>query len=215
MNTDLHNEDYPRLVPPEVVYEHKASLKKPVVMPLYAKIISAAAAVALLFGIFWIRSARPRVELMATLKPVEAVQIEMEEPVALAESKACFVVPKRAIKTTTPRQETVTPARAEVPLLAELQPKEASVLINEEQMSDELLASDVYYAFNDVSLQQQKENYDSELSLVGRSIYWMTNGEYTSFADMFSEGFRNVKTEMASIATTIQSSRSQLRQRVR
>ena len=35
MNTNLNNEEYPRLTPPNVVYEHKDALKKKaVVIPL-------------------------------------------------------------------------------------------------------------------------------------------------------------------------------------
>ena len=216
MNTNLNPEEYPRLTPPDVVFENKASLKKPLVMPLYAKIVSAAAVVALLFGVFWIRSSRPKMEWMAELKPIEAVRIESDETVALAESKACFVVPKKAVTAAQSQPKMpVANEREEMPLLAELQPKTAPTLVFDEQKPDELLDSDVYYAFNDLMLQGQAFSYDNDLSLVGRTIYWMTDGEHSSFADLFSEGFRNVKTEMASIATTVQSSRDQLRQRVR
>ena len=71
MNTEPNLEEYPKLTPPDVVYEHKASLKKTVVIPLYAKIVAAAAAVVLLFGVFWLRSGLPEQELVAELNAVK------------------------------------------------------------------------------------------------------------------------------------------------
>ena len=72
MNTELNNLDEPRLTPPEVVYEKKASLKKKAVVPLYVQIASAAAAVALVLTLSWPRPDRPAEELMAALKPLAA-----------------------------------------------------------------------------------------------------------------------------------------------
>lgn len=76
MNTDpnINNtlpEDEPRLVPPQVVYERKDALKKKAtVIPMFATVTAAAAAVALLFGLFWQRSSTPQLELTAELKPI-------------------------------------------------------------------------------------------------------------------------------------------------
>ena len=216
MNANLNNEEYPRLTPPEVVYEHKASLKKPVLVPLYAKITAAAAAVVLLFGLFWTRSLTPEQDLMAELKPIEAERIDSNETLTLAESQARFVVPRKTAKPSSTRLEKpVTHVRAEAPMLAELQPKTASELINMEILANEPLASDIYYVFNETSLLQQEENYDSDLSLVRRGIYRITEGEHDSFSSIIGEGLQTVKGEMASIAMTLQSSRSQLRQLVR
>ena len=213
MNTDPNLEEYPRLVPPDVVYENKASLKKTTVIPLYAKIVSAAAVVALLFGIFWIRSATPKQELMAELKPIESMGIKTDVSMALAESQAHFVVPKRALIPSTKR--TGRPAlyeKVEAPLLAELQPRVAPMLEVFEQQPDDLLVSDIYYAENEMSFEGQEIAEDSDLSLVGRGIYRLTGGEHDSFASIFIEGLQSVKNEMTLLATTIQSSRSQLRQ---
>jgi hypothetical protein len=217
MNTDLNNEEYPRLVPPEVVYERKASLKKPVVIPLYAKIISAAAAVALLFGIFWNRSVMPEQELMAELKPIEATGIKTDENAVLAKSQARFIVPKKAPKRPLEKEEvTVVYEKVEMPMLAELQPKAASLLVNDEYHPGNLLAGEIYFANNETSLINEFTPFDdSDLSLIGRGIYKMTDGEHDSFAGVFSEGLQSVKNEMALLATTIQSSRYQLRQMVR
>ena len=93
MNTDPNIDDFPRLVPPQVVYEHKDSLKKKAtVIPLFAKVTSAAAVVALLIGLFWWRSATPEQPLMAEMRPIAATAIESQGPTLLRESQAHFVV---------------------------------------------------------------------------------------------------------------------------
>ena len=214
MNTEPNLEEYPKLTPPDVVYEHKASLKKTVVIPLYAKIVAAAAAVALLFGIFWLRSGLPEQELVAELNAVKVDVLETEESYPLAESQARFVVPKKAVKPSVkPKMQEVSYERVETPLLTELQPKTALVLM---PMDYQVLPdADIFYASNDLVTPIEEDDYEEEMSLVGRSIYKWTDGEHDSFASMVSEGLQSFKTEMASIATTIQSSRSQLRQMVR
>lgn len=212
MNTDHNNEEFPRLTPPEVVYEHKASLKKPVVIPLYAKVIAAAAAVALLFGIFW--QPMPEQELLAELKPVEAKRIVSNETFALAESQAHFVIPKKAVKPSSVQFEK-NDIRNELPMLAELQPKTAPALITSDPQFDELLAYNPYIdmLYNVItSPSLENENFDDR-SLISRGIAKMTDGECDSFADILVEGLRSVKVEMSSLAMTIQSSRDQLRQR--
>lgn len=220
MNTDLNNQEYPKLTPPDVVYEHKAALKKPVVIPLYAKLIAAAATVALLFGIFWHRNTLPEQELLAELKPVEAKTIVSNETFDLAESRANFIVPKKTIKSSSIQPEKKD-KRNELPLLAELQPITASTLIASEPQFNELLAynPNVVISDNVISYDENatpslnNENYATDLSLIGRGIYQMTNGECESFADILVKGFRSVKGEMSSLAMTIQSSRDQLRQK--
>lgn len=219
MNTEPNLEEYPKLTPPDVVYEHKASLKKTVVIPLYAKIVAAAAAVALLFGIFWLRSGLPEQELVAELNAVKVDMLETGESYPLAESQARFVVPKKAVKPSVkPKMQEVSYERVEMSLLTELQPKTALILM---PMDYQLLQDvDVFFASNDLvttmeEYDYEEDGYEEEMSLVGRSIYKWTDGEHDSFASMVSEGLQSFKTEMASIATTIQSSRSQLRQMVR
>ena len=213
MNTDLNNEDFPRLTPPDVVYEHKDALKKKaVVIPLYAKITAVAAAVALLFGIFWFRTSLPEQELLAELKPIEAGHVVSDETQVLAESQAHFVVPRSVAK---PVAKPVSHERVAMPLLAALQPKTVDRIAGEE-FQPVLWGEDTYYAYVDQPLTDPSETYPyDDLSWVGRGIYKMTDGECDSFAALFSGGLRSFKTELASIETTVQSSRSQLRQMVR
>lgn len=216
MNTDLNQEEYPRLVPPEVVYENKASLKKPMVVPLYAKIISAAAAVALLFGIFWNRHAQPELEMTAELQPVRASRIEMGEPSVLAESQAQFIIPRKTVNLPMAQEPApVVQERPDCPMVAELRPIETPLLMEPGFQVETLRDSDVQYAYVNTTWLDQEEEYDSDLSWVGRGIYEMTDGEHDSFASIISMGLRSVKTEISSLAMTMQSSRYQLRQRVR
>ena len=213
MNTDLNNEEYPRLTPPEVVYEHKDALKKKaVVIPLYVKMVAAAAAVALLFGIFWFRTSLPEQELMAELKPVGPEQVQAVETMVLSESQAHFIVPKKAMKSSSVQPEN-TYKRNELPLLAELQPITAPALMPLESQPDLWMADEIYYASNDMPIGSQEEYYDDR-SLISRGIAMMTDGECESLADILLGGLRSVKTELASLETTVQSSRAQLRQRV-
>lgn len=217
MNTDFNNEEYPRLIPPEVVYEHKDALKKnAVVIPLYVKIVAAAAAVALLFGIFWFRGSLPEQELMAELKPVEIQEVGLNHTMVLAESQAYFVLPKRTVKSSSVQPQN-TYERNELPLLAELQPVTAPTLIAAEPQFNEMLAYNPYVDSSDND--QKNPSLENEIfddrSLISRGIAKMTDGECESFADILVEGFRSVKGEMSSLAMTIQSSRSQLRQKVR
>lgn len=222
MNTDLNNEEYPRLTPPDVVYEHKDALKKKaVVIPLYVKVVAAAAAVALLFGIFWFRSATPEQELMAKLKPIEAERVVSENAMALSESQAHFAVlsakpnTKPTMKSSLAASSLNAYKRAEMPLLAELKPMAAPTLIQTESQPDLWLDEDFYFASNDMPETLQQEDEFDDRSLVSRGIYKMTNGECDSFAALFSGGLRSVKTELASLEMSVQSSRSQLRQMVR
>ena len=158
MNTEPNLEEYPKLTPPDVVYEHKASLKKTVVIPLYAKIVAAAAAVALLFGIFWLRSGLPEQELVAELNAVKVDVLETEESYPLAESQARFVVPKKAVKPSVkPKMQEVSYERVEMSLLTELQPKTALILM---PMDYQLLQDvDVFYASNDLVTPIEEDEY--------------------------------------------------------
>lgn len=217
MNTDFNNEEYPRLIPPEVVYEHKDALKKnTVVIPLYVKMVAAAAAVALLFGIFWFRGSLPEPELVAELKPVEIQEVGLNHTMVLAESQAHFIVTKRTVKSSSVQPQD-TYERNELPLLAELQPVTAPTLIAAEPQFNEMLAYNPYVDSSDND--QKNPSLENEIfddrSLISRGIAKMTDGECESFADILVEGFRSVKSEMSSLAMTIQSSRSQLRQKVR
>ncbi len=220
MNTDMNNEEYPRLTPPEVVYEHKDALKKKsaVVIPLWTKVASAAAAVALLFGIFWQRSATPQQELVAELKPIGAQVISTDgEGLVLrnASSSEWESAKKKSEVVLVAEHQVSQPAAVEVDMndmehvsmLAELQPKQpvtlASMTVDTEMAPCEAPCCADY-------------NTDlEEMTFIRQGIYAITDGQHDSFYSIFVEGLRNVKIELASAAVTIRSSRYQLQQKVR
>ena len=195
MNTDLNNEEYPRLTPPDVVYEHKAALKKPLVIPLYAKIITAAAAVALLLGIFW-HPTRPVMEMIADLKPVKKLSIEMASPEPQIKRKACLMVPKTIMTSSTEANEgPALSERTELPMLAELQPKSAVLPSSEESQSFAMLSDPT----ENMAYSEPFEEDDDELSMVAQGIQKLTEGQCESFFDMVGQGWRKAKTELAMV----------------
>lgn len=217
MKTDANNEEYPRLVPPEVVYENKASLKKPVVIPMYAKILTAAAAVALLFGLFWTRSMTPQQELMAELDPVKAVHVVTEDPAILAESQAHFTIPKpikkpatRPTRKSTVSDQPLQPERVEMPLLANLSPKVATELPTQPSPAT-LLSPDVmeteYLAYQDPFEE------DDELSFLRRGFLKATDGQYQGIGELLKESWRSVKVELAQLNESVSESFSALKQK--
>lgn len=216
MKADANPEEYPRLVPPDVVYEHKASLKKPVVIPMYAKIVTAAAAVALLFGLFWNRSMTPQQALMAELDPVKAVHVVTEEPAILAESQACFRIPKSAKKTSAktshkPKapEQSPMPGRTEMPLLANLQPKTASGLPVQPSPATLLLPD----MMDTEHLAYQLPSEEEELPFMRRSFLKATDGQFEGFGELLKESWRSVKVELAQLNESFSESFSAFKQK--
>lgn len=215
MNTDLHNEEYPRLTPPNVTYANKASLKKkPVVVPLYAKIMAAAAAVALLFGLFWNRSVRHEQELMAELKPVEAVRIETESLLHLTGQRAHFSLPSTPVrKTPTSPMKPVSSApsetqrRVELPMLTSMPPC-APTLLPSGVMTSFVYPSDIQLLASD---EPSYEDTD-ELSWAREGFQKMTDGRFASFGELLVYGWRSVKGELAQLNESVSDGISSLKQ---
>ena len=118
MNMDSNIDDFPRLSPPDVVYEHKEALKKhSKVIPLFVKITSAAAVIALLLGaLWWWHPTTPKQPLTAELTPVEATGIPDATQSIRTESQARFIAAPR--KVLTPKCEPERPAtRPEMQLI--------------------------------------------------------------------------------------------------
>ena len=114
MNIDLNNLDEPRLTPPEVVYEHKASLKKTAVVPLYVKIASAAAAAALLLTLCWPRPNRPALELTAELKPLVAKWAVPRQGTSLVQEGQDLTFDRNAMETLSQHAESPDPQGTDV-----------------------------------------------------------------------------------------------------
>lgn len=202
MNIDPNIDDYPRLVPPDVVYEGKDALKKKAtVIPLYAKVISAAAVVALLVGIFWRRPAMPEQVMIAELEPLKMDFVASEQPLLTSGNRAHFNMPspKNNTKSVLPepsvaKQENVM-ERQDLPLLAALTPCAAPTLIQQNSIANVVSFPDESQLALEIP---QDERWD-ELSLARKSLLAITDGQYDSFSQMFLKGWRSVKTEMAQL----------------
>ncbi len=209
----------PYMEAPNIVYEDKSKLRslslskgrsKGTIIPLYVKIASAAAAAGLLLTVtLWPEKKLPKVEPIATLKPILPERlITKEETHALPAKTIAF---KQACNTKKAKPATTKPAiqtREELPLLATLQPIQASALpetTNADTPDFELMAyrlSTEYptFGFEDNKMAESFED-EQELSLIGKGIYRLTNGRHDSFASLISSGLSTAKKELRLAAT--------------
>lgn len=210
-------EELPHLEAPIITYEGKESLKKKAaVVPLYVKIASVAAAAGMLLTVsLWPEKSMPKVEPIASLKPIEVSSISTNEPFAL--------LPRRATESIDPLPHTglrgddmlseghLTTGRKPTPLLAELPAKAASALQTEQPWTDfnepdfDLLA---YRMDKELAMMSLDGNvfYDDakderDLSLIGKGIYLLTDGRYDSFEDLIFSGLTTAKKELSLAAT--------------
>ncbi len=214
MNTDSHihnafSEEEPRLVPPQVVYEHKDALKKTAVIPLYAKVAAAAAAVALLFGLFWQRAFRPELELTATLKPIQSGQLpvascQLAERDLREQGTVTYGDVRRPVQTV--REE----RRRELPLLASLAPATSSGLTAEyaPDVLNETTLANMAVAWTPEG-QVRDELADSPL---GKRIPWGEDREFEGLGTLLLQGWRAVKVEMAQLNESFTDGFRQLKQ---
>jgi hypothetical protein len=210
-------EELPHLEAPIITYEGKESLKKKAaVVPLYVKIASVAAAAGLLLTVsLWPEKSMPKVEPIASLKPIEVSSISTNEPFAL--------LPRRATESIDPLPRTglrgddmlseghLTTGRKPTPLLAELPAKTASSLQTDLPWTDfnepdfDLLA----YRMDKELAMMSLDEYDfpdeakdeRDLSLIGKGIYLLTDGRYDSFEDLIFSGLTTAKKELSLAAT--------------
>ena len=208
----------PYLETPEIVYEGKEKLKKKgVVIPLYVKIASAAAAAGLLLTVtLWPEKQMPKLEPIANLRPIEALSIDDNEPLALlprqiTESRSFQRRPVRSMESML--SETTSKERKAAPLLAELPTKNATAL----QMDLPLATFDEpdfdllsYHMNNNLTFAQlggnsfeDDEDYGRDLSLIGKGILWLTNGRHDSFASLIGSGMDKAKQDLTEAATDL------------
>ena len=212
-------EELPHLEAPQIEFENKERLKKKgALVPLYVKIASAAAAAGLLLTVtLWPEKSMPRVEPIANLKPIEVSRINTNEPLAL--------LPRRITESIDPLPRTglrrddmlseghITSGRKAMPLLAELPAKTATALqidlpwINYDEPNFDLMS---YHMSTELAMMQFDENdFSNEaegehnLSLIGKSIYRLTDGRHDSFASIISTGLSTAKKELNLAATDI------------
>jgi len=218
MKPDLNNEEYPRLTPPNVVYEGKEALKKKpaVVIPMWTKVASAAAAVALMFVLLWPRQTRPELMMTAELPALAGMSLETQETGVLAQSQARLTLPRKVRKTlpiepatvketTSPVEE---PQRLDMPMLAELSPVETPTLPSIRPQTTFLYGKD-----SDELMAFLAADDDTEyIPLARRGIFMITGGRYDSFMDIFREGLRHTKIELAQINVTLENRVADLKQ---
>ena len=221
----------PYLETPEIVYDGKEKLKqrslslskgistdhRPIVIPLYVKIASAAAAAGLLLTVtLWPEKQMPKLEPIANLRPIEALSIDDNEPLALlprqiTESRSFQLRPVRSMESML--SETTSKERGAAPLLAELPTKNATAL----QMDLPLATFDEpdfdllsYHMNNNLNFAQLEgnsfeddEDYGRDLSLIGKGLLWLTNGRHDSFASLIGSGMDKAKQDLTEAASDL------------
>ena len=217
LDWDELTEELPHLEAPQVEFEDKERLKKKAaIVPLYVKIASVAAAAGLLLTVsLWPDKSMPKVEPIASLKPIEVNHISTNEPIAL--------LPRRATESIDPLPRTslreddmlseghLTSGRKAIPLLAELPSKTATALQIDQPWTDfnepnfDMLA---YRMDKELAMMSLDENDftdnakdKSDLSLIGKGIYLLTDGRYDSFEDLIFSGLTTAKKELSLAAT--------------
>ena len=199
-------EDLPHLEAPQVVFEGKARLKKQrTIIPLYAKIASAAAAAGLLLTIgLWPEKTMPKDEPIAELPPIQAC-LSME-------SKPLQIVPRKIITFAdcqVSKKETHSgPTKMEVEAIATLSPMKVNEIMTFED-ADFVFANNMEllrYRLEDESVHARlalESSLHEEIptSLIGRGIYKMTDGRHASIGDLINEGLHIAKKEVVKVST--------------
>lgn len=209
LDWDGLTEELPHLEAPQIQFENKERLKKKrTIVPLYVKIASAAAAAGLLLTVsLWPEPSRPKLEPITELKLIEAHSI-MSEPEVLK-------LPKRPILFANPqvvvKEKAVTPERAELPLIAELEPIRASethialptVLADEpdfEGLTFRMNHNIVLASYTDDPFEPFEEDEDAR-SLISQGLLWLTNGKHSNLASLIGSGMRKAKQDLSDVAT--------------
>lgn len=189
----------------EEVFHNKDVLKKKErsVFPLFGK-IAAAAALVLLFMVFWKQEKTvPVQKMIAELKPIEAVRIEPVESMKILPAGRNCTVERHVIE-----KETHTdplPERHEMPLLADLKPvAPREVTLSEPYRIAHNLVPDLHfyslgldYAFAESAFENDIETEEEVSgSFLDRSISQISNGRYNNLGDLFSNGLRHARREV-------------------
>jgi len=213
LDWDELTEELPHLEAPVLAYENKEGLKKKAaVVPLYAKIASAAAAAGLLLTVgLWPEKSLPKVEPIADLKPVAATHIERPlERLALQTRPTQFVKQNVVVREKKVEVEEVIMGKMEMPLVAELPSIKSESMQIESSISGfmepdlELLAyrMSTERAFAQLNGNSFEENIEDEgVSLIGRGLLWLTGGRHSSFASLINSGLSQAKKETIEAAT--------------
>jgi len=201
-------EELPRLEAPQIAYEGKAKLKKQsVVVPLYVKIASAAAAAGLLLTIgLWPDKTRPEIEPIAELSPIKATRIEVPIDIPKLHKKPNYFVKRQMVG----KEEPIVSERVEMPMLAELEPKKATVLPTQPAIDEPNFDFLAYRLNAEFAFAQIGDNYvdatatyeeESDPSLIGKGLLWLTNGRHDSFISLINAGMSQAKQKATEAAT--------------
>lgn len=207
----------PYLEAPEIAYEGKEKLKKKaVIVPLYVKIASAAAAAGLLLTVsLWPEKSMPKMEPIAELKPIEAIHIKSNTHWDLLPRRA--TESKEPIQHTSQRRDDVlndatnqkemASVRETTPLLAELPVQNATGLAQANfndpdfKLLDYRLNTNLAFAQIDENGFEEHEKDENDLSLIGRGLLMLTNGRHDSFASLIGAGVRKAQQDLSDAAT--------------
>ena len=202
-------EELPHLEAPSLVYEDKDSLKKKAVfVPLFAKIVAAAAAIGLLCVLFWKpKETLPQQELMAELQPIEAASLDTGEADFPAPKERPYLIKKQQItekKLPVSRLE----GKGETPLLADMQPISTQEirLTDNYLIANNLLPEPLLYHFDpEVAFIEEAYFYedDWEPSLLDKGVIWLTKGQYSSVGELVGGALHRVSHEMVTTTTKI------------
>ena len=213
LDWDELTEPLPQLEALQTSYEGKAALKKQrAVVPLYAKIASAAAAAGLLLTLgLWPDKSMPKAEPIAELQPIKANRIEMlTETPTLPKRTVAFVAPKTEAKQKPEgkaKTATLIQERKEMPVLANLQPIAAqpvAIQIQEQEMLPPTFTMDFDWAMASAEYADYGTYDDEPLSLLSRGLLWLTGGRHDSLGSLVGAGVNKAKQEVVEIANKIE-----------
>ncbi len=213
LDWDELTEELPHLEAPTLAYENKEGLKKKAtVVPLYAKIASAAAATGLLLTVsLWPEKSLPKVDPIAELQPIAATHIERpRERLALQTRPAQFVKQNVVVGEKKVEVEEIVMEKMGMPLVAELPSIKSGTMQIESSISGFMEPDFDYLAYRinaGMALAQYENNSfeenveDEGVSLIGRGLLWLTGGRHSSFASLINSGLRQAKKETIEAAT--------------
>ncbi len=207
LDWDELTEELPHLEAPQIAYEGKDNLKKKaVILPLYVKIASAAAAAGLLLTVtLWPEKQTPTIEPITDLSPLTTTEIKIDSIVESVMPEVIETTPKR----TAIKKKAVAPERAPMPELPELKMIAAtqipvSVPVAEFKRPETLWATGLPNGeWADTQLVNGMNEIERGPSLFSKGLLWLTDGHHDSFAGLFSTGLNTAKQEIRLAATDV------------
>lgn len=233
MNINLKHSDEPRLTPPDVVYEHKASLKKKAsVLPVYGTMTAAAAAAALLLLLAWPHSNRPALEMTAALKPLAAKWAVPGTGSIILHDGQDLTLDRNALESLPQGSSSADPldvneprhpvtrqappqyTRQELPLLASLPPvttgqawdemSGAQAMTTDAATAAIVVLPQSSLAEEALAWTPEGSIYDSEAELLmERGFFRFADGDYEGLGSLLLQGWRSVKVEIAQLNESV------------